>query len=168
MRGRAEGFTFVELMFGAVVLAVAIVGLLGAFLGQTTLNEHARNLAWALNDAGRILERMRQLNTGASCAVPTLAPPAGFASWDAWLASPAASGGGGKSVQPNAAVNERVAVSSGGVDPLQVTVAVCWRHRGRTLGECAWDGTQLTPADLDGDGLITSPAMLSTLISCRR
>lgn len=198
------GFTLVELIIGAAMLAIAITALLGAFLGQVTLNEHARNLTWAINDANRVMEQLRLRNTS-SCAgegntEPTALPP-GFTSWDDWLESAA---GGGKSIQPTPNVNERIAVTCqdnatpanrcGTVgapaqvgtdeipgfypaantpyDPIRVTVAVCWRHRGRTLGECAWDGAQLTPNDAapvgDGDGVIESPAILSTLMTCRR
>jgi hypothetical protein len=52
-------------------------------------------------------------------------------------------------------------------EPLQVTVAVCWRHRNRVIGECAWDGVALSANDADGDGVIESPAMLTTLVTCR-
>jgi hypothetical protein len=58
--------------------------------------------------------------------------------------------------------------SSSGADPISLTVAVCWRHRGRVLGECQWVGGALTTNDADGNGIITSPAALSTLLTCRR
>lgn len=157
-----------ELIIGVAVLATAITSLLAAFFGQITLTEHSRNFSFAVNDATRVLERLRQQNSGAACAAPSPAAPGGFASWDAWLADATANGGGGKSVQPNPLTNELVVTTSTGADPLQVTVAVCWRQRGRTLGECTWNGAQLTAVDLDGSGVITSPAMLSTLITCRR
>ena len=57
-------------------------------------------------------------------------------------------------------------------DPIRITVAVCWRQRGRVIGECTWNGTTLTT--LDGSngpnnqqGVIESPAMLTTLMTCR-
>lgn len=161
------GLTLVELLVGAAILALAIVTLVDVFVRNLALTEHARNLAWAMNDATRVMERVRQQNSGAACTTPTLTPPTGFASWDAWLGAPA--GGGGKSVQPNPATEELVVPpSTSGTDPIQVTVAVCWRHRGRTLGECQWVGGALTPSDADGNGIITSPATLSTLLTCRR
>lgn len=163
-----RGLTLVELLIGALLLAIGIVTLLEAFVRQQTLNEHARNLSWAMNDATRVMERLRQQNSGATCTTPTLTPPAGFASWDAWLVDTSVNGGGGKSVQPDPVTNELVVPSSSGTDPISLTVAVCWRHRGRTLGECQWVGGALTPSDADGNNIITSPAALSTLLTCRR
>jgi hypothetical protein len=90
-------------------------------------------------------------------------PPAGFAGWDAWLADPSAAGGGGKSIQPNPAANELVVVSTQGVVPLTVVVAVCWRHRERVIGECTWNGAALAA----NPGVTESPAMLSTVMMCR-
>ena len=169
--GRPRGFTLVEVMVAIMTLLVALIALFGAIVGQATLNEHARNLTWAINDANRVMERLRQLNTG--CTTPSVAVPSECetdgdgdnndpcASWDAWLNGPVA---GGKSIQPN----ELVVLTTTGANPLPITVAICWRHRGRTLGECSWSGVQLSPNDADGDGLIESPAMLSTLMTCRR
>lgn len=164
----ASGLTLVELLIGGLILFVGIAAMFGAFVGQTTLNEHARNHAWAIHDANRVMERLRQQNTGAGCAIPSVAAPAGFASWNAWLTDTGAAGGGGKSVQPTPNTNELIVISSSGVDPIQVTVAVCWRSRARVIGECAWNGVALTPNDADGNGIITSPTMLSTLLTCRQ
>ena len=176
--GLVWGFTLVELLVGVVILIMAITALLGAFIGQTVLNEHHRNLSWAMNDARQVMERLRQLNIG--CGTPTALASAlpvaecggaACASWDAWVAS--ASGGGGKSIQPTPAVNELVTVSNPnpGGDPLQVAVAVCWRHRNRTFGECTWSGVALSASDgsngFAADGIIQSPAALSTFLTCR-
>ena len=167
MKPERRGFTLVELLIGAVILMIGIVAMLSVLVSQSTLNEHARNVTWALNDANRVMERLRQQNSGSGCTTPSAAAPTGFASWDVWLADTTASGGGGKSVQPTPATNELVVLTSSGSDPLTLTVSVCWRHRNRTLGECSWTGTQLTPSDTNGNGVIESPAMLSTLMTCR-
>lgn len=206
-----RGFTLVELLIGAAILVTAIVALLGAFLGQVTLNEHARNLTWAVNDANRVMEQVRQQNSGSGCTTPTAVPPSSAGCpgppagtclrWDQWLASTTpGTGGGGKSVQPSPNVNELIVVTcqdqDGGAaasdhcergsqvgtgewtghpdgtattfDPIRLTVAVCWRHRGRVLGECTWNGATLQANDADGDGVIESSAMLSTLMTCRQ
>ena len=162
------GLTFVELLVGAFILLVGIGAMFAAFLGQTNLNEHSRNHSWALHDAGRVMERLRQQNTGAGCAAPSVAAPGGFASWDAWLADTGANGGGGKTVQPTPATNELIVLSPSGVDPITVTVAVCWRSRGRVIGECLWNGAALVPNDADANGTFTSPTMLSTRLTCRQ
>lgn len=162
----SRGLTLVELLMGAVILAIVIVVLLEVMARHTILNEHSRNLSWAMNDATRLMEKMRQQNSGTACATPSVAPPTGFTSWDKWLGATA--GGGRKSIQPDPDTNELVVVTPKGTDPIQVTVAVCWRHRTRVVGECQWSGTQLERSDIDGNDVITSPAMLSTSLSCRR
>lgn len=173
------GFTLIELTIGASILLLAIVTLLDAFGRQSILNTHSRNLTWAMNDANRVLERLRQQNSGAACAAPTAAMPSecdatgipadncteACASWDAWLGDAC---NGGKSIQPAPLTNELIVVSTSGADPLQVTAAVCWRSQERTLGECQWNGAQLSPSDTDGNGTITAPATLVTLLTCRR
>ena len=173
---REAGLTLVEVISGAAVLAMAIVSLLMALISQVTLNEHSRNLAWASNDASRVLEQLQGQNGAGVCAAINVAPPNDsdgnpFASWNAWLGASTATGGaGGKSVPPNPATEELVVITPAaptGADPLEVTITVCWRHRQRVIGECAWNGAQLTASDLDGNGQITSPAMLSTFVTCR-
>ncbi len=166
-----------------MVLAVAISAILGAFLGQVTLNEHARNLSLAINDASRVIEQIRQQNSPCNPGPnPSLAAPGGGTNWDAWLTG----AGGGKSLRPDPANNELVVVTcqdaaggapplacdgTGATNPVRVTVAVCWRHRGRTLGECTSVGA-LAPNDGGNGpnnlpGVVESPAMLTTLVTCR-
>ncbi|MBI4322679.1 MAG: prepilin-type N-terminal cleavage/methylation domain-containing protein [Candidatus Omnitrophica bacterium] len=168
----SSGFTLPELLIGATLLMIGIVAMLGVTVSQFALNEHARNLSWASNDATRVMERIRQQNSGSSCATPSGAGPAGFASWDAWLADTGTNGGGGKSVESNQANHELVVVTTSGTDPLTVTVAICWRHRGRVIGECAWNGSALAADEslvmASDTTAIDSPAMLSTLMTCRK
>ena len=165
---RESGMTFVELLIGALLLAVALASLLGASLGQLTLNEHARNVMLATNDANRVFEQLRRQNSGGACATPSVTPVGGFASWDAWLTDTTVNGGGGKSLV-NPTANSLMVVASSGTDPLQVTVSVCWRHRNRTIGECAWNGTTLSAnPGAGGDPTVTeSPTLLTTLLTCR-
>ena len=168
----ADGFTLMELVSGMAIIAIAVTALLSVFVSQMVLNEHARNLSMAISDATRVMEQLRQQNSQGVCVVLNAAPPLPFATWDAWLANTTANGGGGKSVQPNPSINELVAVSipAAPADPLRVTVAVCWRHRGRVLGECTWNGAGLTAnPGAGGDLTVTeSPAMLVTAITCRQ
>ncbi len=179
-RSSASGFTLAEVILGGVVLAIAAAAILGAYVGQVTLNEHARNLSLAVNDATRVVEQMRQQTS--TCTTPNVSHTlanAGATSWDNWLEA----FGGGKSIRPDPANNERIVVTcqtqGGALDadcvgpnPILVSVAVCWRHRGRIIGECQANGVAL----LENEGLtysatdtaaIDSPAMLTTLITCR-
>ena len=162
--------TLVELMVAVLLLGIAIATLLWSFFSQVVLNENARQLAWATNDASRIMEQLRRQNSGGTCTMPSVAPTGGFSSWDAWLSGARPGGGGGKSLLPNGQQNELVVISTTGTEPMEVTVAVCWRVRGRVIGECAWNGTALTPTPgVGGDPAITeSPAMLATVLTCRR
>jgi hypothetical protein len=118
------------------------------------------------------MERIRQQNSGSSCTAPGAAAPGGFASWDAWLADTSTNGGGGKSVESNQAGSELVVLTASGTDPVTVTVAMCWRHRGRVIGECTWNGSALVAdeslAMASDTTAIDSPAMLSTLMTCRK
>lgn len=182
-RTRREGFTLPEVLIGVAILAIATTAFLGAFLGQTLLAEHARNLTWAINDANRVMEQLRLQNTSPNCtvlpstAILTTCGGQAVTTWDQWLQLCAL----GKSIQPNPSTEELIAVScqneagtaacTAADDPIRVTVAVCWRHRSRTLGECAWDGAALSSADgsngFAANGVIESPAMLATLMTCR-
>ena len=181
-----------------MALSVAIAAILGAYIGQLTLNEHARNLSLAIQDANRVIEQLRQQNvtslavsTCAQAGVPTALPPAPYTlvtEWDAWLDSTAGGGGRGKSIYPDPTpgVNEphelvtvtcqdrdgTITPCPAGANPIRITVAVCWRHRNRTIGECAWNGTSLSadenvPMPSDDSNVIQSPAMLTTLVTCR-
>ncbi len=161
-----HGFTLIESIISVAILMMGIVSLLNMYVTQVTLNEHARNATITLNDVTRVIERLRQQNSGAGCAAPSIAAPAGFASWDAWLNDATANGGGGKSVQPDPSTHELIVLSSSGVDPIQVTVTACWRHRERVIGECVWNGAQLSASDGNGDGVITSPVSMTTLVTC--
>ena len=165
-----------------MALTVAIAAILGAYIGQLTLNEHARNLSLAIQDANRVIERIRQQNTpcAGGTSAPTALPPTGVwgTSWDLWLND--AGGGGGKSLLPTPNVNELVVLTAQNRDgtplaananPIRVTAAICWRHRNRTIGECDWNGTNLVENELlnmpTDTTDIDSPAMLTTLVTCR-
>ena len=191
-----RGMTLIELVLGALTLVVAIAAILGAYLGQLTLNEHARNISLAVHDANRVIEQMRQENT--PCTVitapqskpeinPAFAPPN---NWNAWVTANGPSLGttpelvvvtcqdpdGGTAItdycgtagQAQVGADEwRTQAAATTFDPLRVTVSVCWRHRERVIGECAWNGAALSANDTDADGVIESPAMLTTLVTCR-
>lgn len=200
VRGQTNGLTLLEVLLGALTLAIVVAAILGAYMGQLTLNEHARNLSLAINDASRVIEQIRRENTG--CTGPPADPPEavpglGGPSWDSWMNGQEANGVPRKTVvlnpQTGTADNAqelivvtclqngtmtycggnqigtgewaRQAVPTG-FDVIQLTVAVCWRHRTRVIGECRWTGAALQTEDRNGDGLISSPAMLTTVVTC--
>ncbi len=203
IRKSQEGFTLIEVLLGVLIVLVAVVAILGAYRGQVALSEHARNLSLAINDANRVIERIRQQNN--NCINPSSIPPqlpTAFTSWDAWLSDPS----NGKNMHPTtnelvvmtcqrangAALCPRTQIGSSEwnvatspatgtpENPMRITVAICWRHRGRTFGEClwnaatnawdtasiaTWDGVVAYPGN-DTAGVIDSPAMISTLVTC--
>jgi type II secretory pathway pseudopilin PulG len=161
---RRGGFTLVEVLLAGVVLIIAVAAILAGYVSQVTLNEHSRNLSLAMNDATRMIEQIRQQNSSCPGGVPSAAVTGGP---NTWLAS-----NGGKSVWPTQPALEHVRITTAGANPLTVRVVVCWRHRNRTLGECEWNGAAFVDTDSegpdgDGDGILESPAMLTTLVTCR-
>ena len=87
-----RGFTLIEMMMGASIMTIVIVGLMGAFFGQSFLNTNARNLTVAMTDATRIMETIRQRNMAGQspCSggtpFPTAVSPTGSdSSWNQWL-----------------------------------------------------------------------------------
>ncbi|MBI4597604.1 MAG: hypothetical protein HY737_04285 [Candidatus Omnitrophica bacterium] len=172
--------TAMEVLIGVFILVIGLAGFFRAIVSQTVLNEHSRNFTLAMNDSRRVLERIRQQNTSDACVTPSALPPqlpVAYLSWDAWLAD--LNGGGGKSIRPDS--NELIAVTcqkadnsgfcGAGDDPIHLTIAVCWRHRSRTIGDCTWNGNLLienNPGASGDPNVVNSPAQLQTVMSCRR
>ena len=167
-----------EFLIAAMLFTVSIVALLGAYVSQSALNEHARDLSWAMTDANRVMEEIRLRNSNPCVgvgAVPVATSPLGGVNpgpgWDDWLRG----AGGGKSLEQAAAParSQEYVVVSGieGTDPMQITVAVCWREHARIVGECAWNGAVLSPSQgsngFPNDGIIQSQVMLMTRMTCR-
>ncbi len=132
----------------------------------------------------------------APSAVP---PGVNRTSWDAWLADLAGGGGKSLPPNSNEIVmvtcqsttgtppaycpqaqvgnagvstewHYAVSPSSGpSENPMRITVAVCWSHRGRIIGECLWSAGNVPPLlpNDTGDRVITSPALATTLVTCR-
>jgi Tfp pilus assembly protein PilV len=65
------GFTLSELVLASAILAVAICGLLAAYVNSILMNESSSNLAKAANDAQYVLEQVKGLSyAGISTYVP--------------------------------------------------------------------------------------------------
>lgn len=71
----------IELAVASLIFMMGIAGLLAWLVQQAAMNESSRNLTWAMNDAGRVFEQLRQQNTSDTCLTPTVQPPGG-ASWN--------------------------------------------------------------------------------------
>ena len=190
--GCRRGFTLVEILLGSFIMVVALGAMMGAFVSHSLLGANARNLTAALNDATSVMEQIRVQNTGSGCGSPSAEMSGG---WDAWLeAQPQGrslrlptnelvaltcqdeSGASycGRGGSPKQVATQEWASQPGQTtyDPIRVTVAVCWRHQGRVIGECQWRNNALEAVDgINGPNnrirVIESPAMLTTLITCR-
>ena len=110
-RSPEHGFTLIEVMLGASIIAVVAVALIGGFLGESYLNMNARNMMAAMNDATRVMEQMRVQNIG--CQIPSAVPPRDpltnqpYFTWNAWLNAQTPA----KTIDnPNANVNEQIVV----------------------------------------------------------
>ena len=91
------GFTLIEMMMGAAIMAIVSAALIGAYIGQSSLNLTARNVNAAMRDATRVMEEIRNQNSANNCTsnIPSIKPPGIYTSWDAWLV------GKGKSIPMN-------------------------------------------------------------------
>lgn len=160
------GLTLVEVLIAITIFLGTGLVLVVCVTRMFAAVRYAGDLTLAMGDVSRVVESVRDQNSGPHCTSPTLEPPAEFTDWDTWLSDAAT--GGGKNLPTDQGVQELVVLSSGEGNPLPLTVAVCWRRPPQVIGECRWDGIQLLPEDRNGDGVIMSPAMVSGSITCRR
>lgn len=167
-----SGFTLLELMIGATVLIVALVGLIAAYIGCFTLNEGARNLTIAINGAQEKLEEIRNHN------------------FDTMVGdySPGGSDGNTFTIDPTnwlTAENQTAVIyilnpqtdvilntsptANPGLDLYKITITICWRQKGgRIFGEDGnLDGVFDAGEDINGNDRLDSPAQLVTLMAKR-
>lgn len=151
--GKARGFTLLELMLAATILIVAVAGLLASYVLCFNLAETAKNMTLATTAIQFKLEEIRDHTFGDITADfdNTTFTVSGFGAGQATGA---------------------IYVESITTDILRVTVSVCWRQRGnRIFGEDNGRGGGVTLSghlegteDIDADGIVDSPAMISTLM----
>lgn len=151
---KRQGFTLLELMLGATILVVALVGLLATYLGSFDINETAKNLTLAINAAQQKLEELRDYNFYKIYEDynNTTFEVSGISSQDA---------------------EGSAIVDNSDPDLLKITISVCWRQRGnRIIGEdngkgggVALNGRIDGLEDVDADGVIDSPVYVVTLLS---
>lgn len=108
---KQKGFTLMELMMAAVILALALVGMIGLFLKCIILNETNRNSITALSHAQFTMEEIKN----------TSFVDIASATWDSTTIS-------SKGLTP--LNSESIVINVTGVDPKDVTTTVTWRDRG--------------------------------------
>ncbi len=151
-----NGFTLIELMLAAAVLIVVVVGLLATYVGCFTINETAKNLTLAINAAQQTLEEIRDYNF--------------YSIYDDYNNTTFEASG-----IPNSDGEGSVKINDSNPDLLKVTISVCWRQRGgRIIGEdngrgggIALNGRLDGTEDVNGNGIIDSPASIVTLMAVR-
>jgi type II secretory pathway pseudopilin PulG len=148
-----RGFTLLELMLSAAILIVAIGGLLSAYILCFHLTETAKNTTLATNAIQLKLEEIRDTDFDEIITDydHTTFTVNGFSAGQA-IGS--------------------ITVESITTDLLMVTVSVCWRQSGnRIMGEdngggggVALSGYLEGTEDTNANGIVDSPAMISTLM----
>lgn len=143
------GFTLIEVMLAAAILAIVVCGILATYISCFELISTSRNFTFAVNAAQRKIEEIRDYNfsqiypdyNNQSFAVDEISA-------------------GSRGV---------VYVDDSNPDLLEVTISVCWRQReNRIIGEDRnLDGILGAGEDLNGNNIIDSPVQLVTLIAER-
>ena len=145
-----SGFTLFELMIGAGVLIVALVGLLGVFAGMISLNENSGKLSLAVAACQAKLEEMR--NSSFTNLYTTY---------------------NGTSFNPNGfslgEAKGAISINNSNPNLLQVFVSVSWRTRSnRVIGE---DKNLNGARDAGEDSIVNlrldSPGQIATLMAQR-
>ncbi|MFH1777912.1 MAG: prepilin-type N-terminal cleavage/methylation domain-containing protein [Candidatus Omnitrophota bacterium] len=108
-----NAFTLIELMIACTIMIITIVGIFGVYQNCGVLNESARNLTVAINDARIVLERMKTLVESSLSNVTGQ-------DWTVWAASNGC----------NTLNSEQINVSYNSItsDPIQVTLTVTWQE----------------------------------------
>ncbi len=120
MKTDKSGFTLMELMFAAAVLAIVLGGLLGVFVSNFRLIESGRNLTVASNHAQCVMEEIRNINLPATITAQD---------WTAWAQADPPGGGGCNTLNEESI---QVSYPSGEeADPLEIVITVNWTEKGR-------------------------------------
>ncbi len=152
-----RGFTLMEVMFAAGIMLIAIGGLLGGYVLCFNLSETAKNLTLADNAIQQKLEEIhyQMLETTTYYDNTTFDIP-GFAPGNAKGA-----------IYVDAIPNS--------TDLKRVTISVSWRQKsGRIIGSdngsgggMALNGIRDGTEQVDANGCLTSPAMISEVVTDR-
>lgn len=147
-----QGFSLVEVMVVAAILVIAIIGLIQIFISASMLFESSGNMTIALINAKSKLEEMRN----ESFSQITTNYGSGGTPGNTFDLNP----GTGKGV---------IYIDSSNSNLFTVTIAVSWRNQnGRIIGEDAdLDGSLDAGEDTNGDGQLSSPVTIRSLIARR-
>lgn len=140
-----KGFTLVEALLATVIIAVALCGIMAAYVGCFGLLTTSKNVNIATNYAQGLMEQIR--NTP-------------FPQITSFTYNPTV---------PNMPQNSIVVyVDDTNPELLKVTISVCWMQNNRVIGEDQNLNGVLDPGeDTNGNGIIDSPVQLVTLVADR-
>jgi prepilin-type N-terminal cleavage/methylation domain-containing protein len=146
------GFTLVEVLLAAAILASAISAILATYYSCFILIGTSKNINIATNAAMGLMEEIRSSPFNK-------------------IAENATDGGyNGLNFIVNNIPQSRgvVYVDSDNPELLQVTISVCWRQGNRIMGEDTNLNGQLDAGEVDnGNNIIDSPVQLVTIIANR-
>ena len=147
---RQAGFSYIELLFSSFLLIIIVIGLLYTYIACFELNEFSRNLTLANNALQAKLETVREKSFDDIVDEPF--------DLDDWFPL-----GEAKGLVDVYVPNPPCTYS----DLKYIRLVACWRQKsGRVIGEDSnLDGVLQVSEDLDGDGVLDSPAEIITLIS---
>lgn len=141
---KRNGFTLVELMVAAVIMIIAFVGILVAYIRCLEISEMSKNSSTALTASKSHMEQIK--NTTFADILATYHNVAFTA--------------------PNLNGMGVSYVDASNPDLLQVTVTFCWRQKsGLRVGEDTdLDGVIDAGEDVNANGMLDSPVQLVTYI----
>ena len=144
-----RAFTLIEVMLGALILIVVMLSIIATYIICFELVYTSRNMTFAVNSAQMKMEEIK--NHGFYNI---------FADYNNTTFD--------IDELPVGESMGIVYVDNTNPDLLEVTISVCWRQRGRIIGEDSdLDGSLDLGEDLNGNGIIDSPAQLISLITVR-
>ena len=145
---KRNSFALMEVMIAAAILVIVLVGLLAVYSGCFSLNERARNSTIAMNGIQEKLEEIR------NCDFSQILTD--YSSGDTFTIERL----DGLGV---------IYINSGDPDLLNITISVSWRQKGgRIIGEDTdLDGEIDVGEDVNTNGILDSPAMVTTLMAER-
>ncbi|RKY38479.1 MAG: hypothetical protein DRP75_04445 [Candidatus Omnitrophota bacterium] len=148
---KERGITLIEVIFATTLLLALLAGLLSLVLYCSNLQETSRNISIALNEARAKIEEIKsttfsQIVSDYNAKVFSLSSLPG----------------------PGVMRTEASYVSGSGNNLIDVRVVVCWKEKGRVIGEDSnLNGVLDAGEDSNGNGRLDSPVELSTSIANR-
>lgn len=144
-----KGFTLIEVMIGAFILASVILSIIAAYITCFELVYTSRNMTFAVNSAKAKMEEIRDYNFYGI-----------YADYNNQTFSIAE--------LPASESRGIIYVDNSSPDLLKVTISVCWRQRSRLIGEDNnLNGAIDAGEDINHNDIIDSPAQLVSLITMR-